>query len=115
MEVLCDVFERFPDLRVLVCHCGGALDRFIKSDPPPGPEDLSRNLFFDTNVLDLDFLEAAIKQQTPAQMCFGTDVPGSGRAGRPETARPEDDLVPVISSYPFLTEDDKVAIFTATR
>jgi hypothetical protein len=30
---------------------------------------------------------------------------------RPETGRPGDDLVPVISNFPFLSEDDKIAIF----
>lgn len=106
-----DVFERFPDLKVLICHCGGALDRFIKSDPHLAQKDRSKNLFFDTNALDLDFLEAAIKQRTPARMCFGTEAPGSGRAIRPETGRPGDDLVPVISGFDFLSEEDKLTIF----
>ena len=44
-------------------------------------------------------------------MCFGTEAPGSGAAVRPETGRPGDDLVPVISSFDFLTEEDKVLIF----
>lgn len=106
-----DVFTRFPGLRVVVCHCGGALDRFIKTDPHLAQKDLSKNLFFDTNALDLNFLEAAIKQRGVSQTCFGTEVPGSGRAVRPETGRPGDDLVPVISNFPFLSEDDKIAIF----
>jgi predicted TIM-barrel fold metal-dependent hydrolase len=42
-----DVFERFPELKVLVCHCGGALDRFIKTDSHLGQKDRSKNLFFD--------------------------------------------------------------------
>jgi predicted TIM-barrel fold metal-dependent hydrolase len=106
-----DVFERFPGLKVIVCHCGGALDRFIKTDHHLSQKDLSNNLFFDTNALDLDFLEAAIKQRGVSQTCFGTEVPGSGAAVRPETGRPGDDLVPVIAGFDFLTEADKVAIF----
>lgn len=106
-----DVFERFPELKVVVCHCGGALDRFIKSDHHLSQRDVSKNLFFDTNALDLHFLEAAIKQRTPARMCFGTEAPGSGAAVRPETGRPGDDLVPVISSFEFLSEQDKMTIF----
>jgi predicted TIM-barrel fold metal-dependent hydrolase len=106
-----EVFDRFPELKVLICHCGGALDRFIKTDPHLSQKDVSRNLFFDTNALDLNFLEAAIKQRTPQRMCFGTEAPGSGRAVRPETGRPGDDLVPVISSFDFLSEEDKVTIF----
>ncbi len=106
-----DVFQRFPKLKVVVCHCGGALDRFIKTDHHLAQKDLSQNLYFDTNALDLHFLEAAIKQRTPARMCFGTEAPGSGATLRPETGRPGDDLVAVISSFEFLSEADKVMVF----
>jgi predicted TIM-barrel fold metal-dependent hydrolase len=106
-----DVFHRFPELKIVVCHCGGALDRFIKTDPHLSQKDLSKNLFFDTNALDLNFLEAAIKQRTPQRMCYGTEVPGSGTAIRPETGRPGDDLVPIIGGFDFLTEDEKLCIF----
>ena len=44
-------------------------------------------------------------------MCFGTEVPGSGRAVRPETGRPGDDLVRTIDGLEFLTNEDKQAIF----
>ncbi|MGH3167736.1 MAG: hypothetical protein ACRDN0_17845, partial [Trebonia sp.] len=47
------------------------------------------------------------------RMLFGTEAPGSGRAVRPETGRTSDDLVPVISGFDFLTEEDKIAIFSA--
>ncbi len=106
-----DVFDRYPELKVVVCHCGGALDRFIKSDYHMSQKDLSKNLFFDTNAMDLDFLEAAIKQRTPARMCFGTEVPGAGKDIRPETGRPGDDLVPIIGGFDFLSEQDKHLIF----
>lgn len=106
-----DVFERFPELKVVICHCGGALDRFMPSDPHRSQRDVSKNLFFDTNALDLIFLEAAIKQRTPRRLCFGTEAPGSGKALRPDTGRPGDDLVPVISGFDFLSEPDKHMIF----
>jgi predicted TIM-barrel fold metal-dependent hydrolase len=108
-----DVFERFPELRVLVCHCGGALDRFIKTDSHLGQKDRSKNLFFDTNALDIDFLTAAIKQRTPARTAFGTETPGSGAAVRPETGRPGDDLVPIIGAMDFLSEAEKNMIFNS--
>ena len=37
-----DVFQRFPELRVVVCHCGGGLDRFSKTDPHLPQKDLSQ-------------------------------------------------------------------------
>jgi predicted TIM-barrel fold metal-dependent hydrolase len=106
-----DVFERFPGLRVIVCHCGGSLDRWIKTDPHLGQRDLSRNLFFDTCAHDEGFLSAAINQRGVDQMLFGTEAPGSGGALRPETGRPADDLVPVIGGLPGLSDDDKLKIF----
>jgi predicted TIM-barrel fold metal-dependent hydrolase len=108
-----NVFERFPELRVIICHCGGALDRFIPTDPHIAQKDLSANLFYDTCAYDVNFLEAAIKQRGVDRMLFGTEAPGSGRAVRPENSRTSDDLVPVIASFGFLSEDDKKKIFNA--
>ena len=106
-----DVFDRFPELKVIVCHCGGGLNRFIPTDRHLPQKDLSKNLFFDTCGYDIHFLEAAIKQRGVAQMCFGTEAPGSGGAVRPETGKTSDDLVPVIDGYGFLSEQDKMDIF----
>jgi predicted TIM-barrel fold metal-dependent hydrolase len=108
-----DVFSRFPELRVIICHCGGALDRFIPTDHHVAQKDLSNNLFYDTCGYDLIFLEAAIKQRGVPRMVFGTEAPGSGRAVRPETRRTSDDLVPVIGEFGFLTEEDKITIFNS--
>lgn len=106
-----DVFVKFPDLRVMVCHGGGAPNRFIKTDHHLGQADYSKNLFFDTCVLDIPVLEASIKQKGVGNTLFGTEAPGSGGAVRPETGKTSDDLVPIISSFNWLTEDDKIAIF----
>lgn len=106
-----DVFDRFPELRVIVCHCGGALDRWIPNDPHLSQKDLTDNLFYDTCAHDEPYLECAIKQRTPARMCFGSEVPGSGGALRKDSGRPADDLVPIIGGFDFLSEDEKVAIF----
>jgi predicted TIM-barrel fold metal-dependent hydrolase len=108
-----DVFARFPGLRIVVCHCGGALDRFIPTDPHISQRDVSNNLFYDTCGYDVIFLEAAIKQRGVGQMLFGSEAPGSGRTIRPETGRTCDDLVPVIDSFAFLSGDDKLNIFNA--
>jgi predicted TIM-barrel fold metal-dependent hydrolase len=105
-----DVFDRFPQLRVIICHCGGALNRFIATDPHVGQNDLSDNLFYDSCGYDLHFLEAAIKQRGVHQLVFGTEAPGSGGAVRQETGRTSDDLVPVLEEFPFLTDADRLAI-----
>lgn len=109
-----DVFERFPALRVVICHCGGALDRFISSDPHLGQSDLSNNLFYDSCGYDVHFLEATIKQRGVRRIVFGTEAPGSGGAVRPETGRTSDDLVPVIEGFDFISDHDRFAIFHDT-
>ena len=106
-----DVFEKFPELKVIICHCGGALDRWIPNDPHLAQKDLSNNLFYDTCAHDKPYLECAIKQRTPDRMCFGSEVPGSGGALRQDTGRPADDLVPIIGGFDFLSEDEKATIF----
>lgn len=105
-----DVFQTFPRLKVVICHCGGALNRFIPTDRHVGQKDLSKNLYYDCCAYDVNFMTAAIKQRGVDQMLFGTEAPGSGGAIRPETGRPSDDLVPVIDSLEFLTTEDKLKI-----
>ncbi len=108
-----DVFKTFPKLKVVICHCGGALNRFLVNDQThSGPEHKWRdNLFFDTCAYDRGVLGAAIQQKGVSQMLFGTEAPGSGGAKRQDTGRPGDDLVPVIDSLEFLSDDDKKNIF----
>jgi predicted TIM-barrel fold metal-dependent hydrolase len=105
-----DVFDRFPNLKIIVCHCGGALNRFIPTDAHLPQRDLSENLFFDSCGYDVHFLEAAIKQRGVSQTCFGVEAPGSGRAVRPETGRTSDDLIPILRSFDWLSEEDRRAI-----
>jgi predicted TIM-barrel fold metal-dependent hydrolase len=130
-----DVFERFPNLRIIICHCGGALDRNVikgeASDDAGGGQvgmatrrdrapverrrGRSANLFFDTCAYDRDFLTAAIHQRGVDQMLFGTEAPGSGTGIiNPLTGRPSDDIIPVIDSIEGLTLEDKHKIFGDT-
>lgn len=109
-----DVFERFPELKIVICHCGGALNRFIPTDHHLAQKDLSQNLYYDTCGYDIVFLEAAIKQRGVEQMVFGTEAPGSGGAVRPDTGKTCDDLIPVIAGMEFLTEEDKIKIFNSS-
>ena len=104
------VFDDFPKLKVFVCHGGGALHRFIEEDHHRGQRDLTNNLWFDTCVLEENMLAATIKQKNPSQMVFGTEVPGSGAAKRPN-GKPGDDLVPVISDFDFISTEEKSGIF----
>jgi predicted TIM-barrel fold metal-dependent hydrolase len=105
------VFDDFPNLKVFIVHGGGALHRFISEDYHRGHRDLSKNLWFDSCILEKELLATMIKQKSPQQVLFGTEAPGSGAAKRSDTGLPGDDLVPVIGSYDFLSDDDKKDIF----
>lgn len=106
-----NVFKVFPKLKIVICHCGGGLNRFIPTDKHVGQGDFSKNLFYDCCCYDLHYLEAAIKQRGVDQMLFGTESPGSGGAVRPENGRASDDLIPVIAELSFLNAEDKKKIF----
>ena len=108
------VFEQFPDLKMVVVHCGGAPSRFVPQPPRPGQSarDLSGNLFFDTCAYDKWFLTAALRQRGTGRMVFGTEAPGAGTSMvNPDTGRPSDDLIPVLDSLDFLTTEDKAMLF----
>jgi predicted TIM-barrel fold metal-dependent hydrolase len=108
-----DVFDRYPELRVIICHCGGALNRFLKSDSHLSQRDLSNNLFFDTCAHDVDFLTAAIRQHGIQRTVFGTEAPGSGGAKRQPGEGPGisgDDIIPVLDSFDWLSEAEKIQI-----
>ncbi len=129
-----DVFARYPELRIIVCHCGGSLSRFIPRAESSGIQgggsagmnvggtadygavgDTTRNLFFDTCAYDPGYLALAFLQRGVGQMMFGTEAPGSGTGVlNPDTGRPSDDLVPVIEEFDFLSDADKTAIFHDT-
>ena len=114
-----DQFERFPGLKVLVCHCGGSLDRLIGEGNSflGNDRDHSNNLFYDTCAYDLDYLATAIKQHGVAQTAYGTEAPGSGTMIRAGTEYTADDLVPMFAEHPtlgFLSEQDKQDILHNT-
>ena len=115
-----EIFERFPGLKIIVCHCGGFLDRLGEDAVfrvKRNKEALANNLFYDSAAYDMDFLALAIKQRGVSQFAFGTEAPGSGIELRPGTELTADDLVPLFESDPalsFLSEQDKQDILHNT-
>jgi len=107
-----NVFDQFPRLKIVICHFGGALDRFILTDTGHiSRKGYGSNLFFDTCAYDDDFMAAAMKQKGPEACVFGTEAPGSGGAIRPETGKPSDEfVVDQIAALPFLSDQDKLNV-----
>jgi predicted TIM-barrel fold metal-dependent hydrolase len=105
-----DVFDRYPELKVIVCHCGGALSRFAPTDNHNYQRDTSNNLFFDTCAYEPTFLEAAFAQKGVSQMVFGTEAPGSGRHLDPRTGRTGDNVIPTLVEAKYLTDEDRMNV-----
>ncbi len=107
-----DVFDVFPRLKIVICHFGGALDRFVLSDTGHiSRKGYGTNLFFDTCAYDNDFFNAAVKQKGADACVFGTEAPGSGGASRTDTGKPSDEyVVDLIDQVPFISEDEKLGI-----
>lgn len=113
-----EVFERFPNLKLIVPHAGGAIPyhmgRFRAWSVRKGGEffdDKMRRLHFDTTTYDKDALELLFKVVGPDRVLFATENPGTGSATDPKTGRAYDDLKPVIESIDFLSAKDRENIF----
>jgi predicted TIM-barrel fold metal-dependent hydrolase len=109
-----DVFDRYPELKVIVCHCGGALSRFAPTDNHNFQRDTSKNLFFDTCAYDPSFLQAAFDQKHVSQMMLGTEAPGSGRHVDPRTGRSGDNVIPTLEEAKYLTDSDRMDVIHNT-
>ena len=113
------VFEKFPNLKLIFPHGGGAIPyhmgRFRAwSVRTPGGEffdDKLKRLHFDTTTYDKDALELLFKVVGPDRVLFATENPGTGSAIDPKSGRAYDDLKPVIESISFLSEQDRRNIF----
>jgi 4-oxalmesaconate hydratase len=112
------VFEKFPNLKLIVPHGGGAIPyhmgRFRSWSVRNGAEyfdDKLKRLHFDTCTYDKDALELLFKVVGPDRVLFGTEKPGTGSSKNPKTGLDFDDLKPVIESIDFLTDQDRRNVF----
>jgi len=113
------VFERFPTLKLIVPHGGGAIPyqmgRFrsiwVRRPGSPDFDAAMRRIHYDTCNYDKLALELLFKTVGADRVLFGTEKPGTGSGRDPKTGRDYDDLKPVIESIDFLTEEDKRNVF----
>lgn len=112
------VFEKFPTLKLIVPHGGGAIPyhmgRFRAWTVRAGGEffdDKLKRLHFDTTTYDKDALELLFKVVGPDRVLFATENPGTGSVVDPRSGRAFDDLKPVIEEMASLTEQDRRNIF----
>lgn len=121
------IFQRYPKLKILVSHGGGAIpyqigrwrshyqmfgkDRLYNGEGPDSFDDILKQFWFDTVLHDKGALEHLFATVGTDRCCFGTERPGSGGGTDPVSGRPYDDLKPVIEEISVLSQSDKEALF----
>jgi len=114
-----DTFERFPELKIVIPHGGGAIPyqmgRFrawsVRKGEALSFDDKLRRLHFDTCNYSKEALDFLLKVVGPDNVLFGTEKPGTGSACDPSTGRDFDHLRPVIESIEWLTDADRKKVF----
>jgi 4-oxalmesaconate hydratase len=121
-----NLFDRFPDLKLMISHGGGPIpyqigrwrshremaraQGRIASDAPSFDEIL-RKFWFDTVLHNPDSLELLVKTVGHDRCCFGTERPGSGDGIDPLTGRHYDDLKPLIEGLDSIDDEARACIF----
>ncbi len=114
-----DVFDRFPDLKLMISHGGGPIPYQIGrwrshremaraqgriAAEAPQFDEILRKFWFDTVLHNPDSLALLFKTVGHDRCCFGTERPGSGDGIDPVSGRHCDDLKPVIEALPSLDQ-----------
>jgi len=112
------VFEKFPKLKIVVSHGGGAIPfqmgRFrawAARRNGPSFDEMCRKLHFDTCNYSKEALEFLFKIMGVDNCMFGTERPGTGTAMNKEWGHDFDDLKPIVESIESLSADDKHKLF----
>lgn len=120
-----EVFNDFPDLKIVVSHGGGAIPyqlgrfeaptlRAHARDPKVKRfSEKLRKLYFDTTLYTQEAIELLIKAVGVDQCLLGSECPGTGSADNPDTGRKHDDVVSHINNIEWLTDEDREKLFSA--
>jgi predicted TIM-barrel fold metal-dependent hydrolase len=114
-----NVFNDFPNLKIVVSHGGGAipyqLGRFEAPSLRRGTgarfSDGMRKLYYDTVLYTEDALRLLIKTVGVDRCLFGTECPGVGSSVDPATGRSMDNVKPMIENIEWLSAADRKKIF----
>ena len=113
-------FDRFPKLKIIVSHGGGAVPYqvgryrafFGRHLEGSGGFDLQlKKFYFDTVLYNPEAIELLVRIVGSDRCMFGTENPGTGSYKDPQTGKMLDDLKPVIEGIPSVSEQDRKNIF----
>lgn len=113
-----DLFERYPGLRLIIPHGGGAAPyhwgRYrglsIMLDKPPLSEHLLRNLYFDTCVYHQAGIDTLFRVVDVENILFGSELLGAVKAVDPETGYDFDHTKRYVDALD-LSEGQRHAVF----
>ena len=113
----------FPKLKLVIGHGGGYIPyqvgrgrafRLAAMRNDPGLESFDesmRRLYYDTVLYTQESVEYLIKVVGVDRCLFGTDKPANGSVIDPATGRALNDIKPMIDAIPWLSEEDRSAIY----
>ncbi len=114
-----DLFKRFPTLKFIIPHGGGAVPyhwgryRGLAQDMkrPPLAEHLLNNVFFDTCVYHLPGIELLARVIPIDNILFASEMVGAVKGIDPETGHYFDDTKRYIDQASSLSAEDRSKIF----
>jgi predicted TIM-barrel fold metal-dependent hydrolase len=117
------VFQDFPDLKIIVGHGGGYMPyqlgrargfRLNEQARNPSIEDFDTSLnrlYFDTVLYGMEGVELLTKVISVDRILFGTDKPANGDTIDPETGHAFNDIKWYLEQIPWLSDEDRYKIF----
>ena len=119
MQILdSDLFERFPKLKFIIPHGGGAMPyhwgRYrglaIDRDRKQPAEMMGENLFFDTCVYHQRGIDLMTEIVPVKNVLFASETFGAVRSVDPDTGIPFDHTLHYLANSPHLTDEDRAMI-----
>lgn len=118
--VQADLFDRFPALRFVIPHGGGAVPyhwgRYrglaVRMGRPDPAESLMNNVFFDTCVYHQPGIDLLHRVVGPGNLLFASEMLGAVRGADPETGVPWDHTKYYLDRAG-LTDEDRHKVFEA--
>src|SRR6202048_3485025 len=113
-------FEKFPKLKIIVSHGGGAVPYqvggyrafFGRHLEGSGGFDVQlKKFYFDTVLYNPEAIELLVRIVDSDRFMFGTENPGTESYKDPASRKMLDDLKPVIEVISALTDQDRKNIF----